>query len=220
MRFGYLRYQCICFTDYQMHVPSLHFVAWLKPRNYVSRSHSVYELACWIQLLFCLLAQDVTSCPSSKVSEQRRNLKASLLAVFKGLPFSPRNCWRFLVSNTSLSTLYTIERRKQKCSIDVAFYEVRKTGNVCLPCMVALYLLNFSSWTGLQVTYSTIWFSAQCSVAFLYLCTTSLLRPAHTKIALAFAFNQSIKAQCCLIWSGMNLSCSTRRLVTIALCDV
>lgn len=203
-----------------MHVPSLHFVAWLKPRNYVSRSHSVYELACWIQLLFCLLAQDVTSCPSSKVSEQRRNLKASLLAVFKGLPFSPRNCWRFLVSNTSLSTLYTIERRKQKCSIDVAFYEVRKTGNVCLPCMVALYLLNFSSWTGLQVTYSTIWFSAQCSVAFLYLCTTSLLRPAHTKIALAFAFNQSIKAQCCLIWSGMNLSCSTRRLVTIALCDV
>jgi hypothetical protein len=177
-----------------MHVASLHFVAWLKPRNYVSWSHSVYELACWIRLLFCSLAQDVTSCPSSKVSEQRRNLKASLLAVFKGLPFSPRNCWRFLVSNTSLSTLYTIERRKQKCSIDVAFYEVRNTGNVCLPCMVALYLLNFSSWSGLQVTYSTIWFSAQCSVAFLYLCTTSLLRPAHTKIALVLAFNHSIKA--------------------------
>jgi hypothetical protein len=110
------------------------------------------------------------------------------------------------VSDTSLSPLYTKGRRKQKCSIIVAFHEVRNTGNVSLPCMLALYLLNFSSWTGLQVTYSTIWFSAQCSVAFLHLCTTSLLRPAHTKIALAFAFNQSINSsQCCLIWSGMNL---------------
>jgi hypothetical protein len=115
MRFGYLRYQCICFIDYQMHVPSLHFVAWLKPRNYVSWSHSVFELACWIQLPFCLLAHDVTSCPSSNVSEQRRHLKASLLAVFKGLPFSPSQL--LTVSGVQYNTVPSVHKREKKTEV-------------------------------------------------------------------------------------------------------
>jgi hypothetical protein len=138
----------------------------------------------------------------------------------RGFHFLLHNCWWFLVSNTSLSPLYTKWRRKQKCSINVAIYEVRNTGNVSLPCMLALYLLNFSPGLGCRLHINYLVF---CSVFSCFLLLVCHIPSSSYKNCCSFCIQpkyQQLTVLSHLVWNKSLLSCSTRRLVTIAPCDV
>lgn len=119
-----------------------------------------------------------------------------------------------MVSNAFLSPLSTKER-KENISFMSLLHSlwlgilVMCLSQACCLHFFPLYLLIFYGLLESIVgfIFNCLVFYLYCSIVFLYLSTTCLMKTIHLKISLLVALYENFnKSLCCFIWSGMNIN--------------